>query len=132
MSLRMLLDLARDPSDIEVYREGARTSVESAVASSLSRGGASMDLAAIFTVLLLEQKQFYRQAVESYPDLMAKAQFTRRRTPPEFYEYLYYMAVDKGLFQYDPLIDLETQGEAYRMWRDDIDPKNPYGVISLR
>jgi hypothetical protein len=134
MSLRMLLDLARDPSDLAVYREGARTSVESAIAASpgIVRGGKNIDLAAIFTVLVLEQKQYYSQAIDSYRDLIAKTEFTRRRTPPEFFEYLYYMAVDRGLLQYDPLIDLETQGEAYRMWREDIDPKNPLGVISLR
>jgi len=134
MSLRILLDLVKDASDLAIYREGARSATESAVLASrdVIAGGSTLDLAAVYVVLLLDQERFYRRAVDSFREMMSKVVFTRRRTPSHFFEYVYYLAVSKGLVRYDPLLDLETSGEAYRMWREDVDPKNPNGTIGLR
>lgn len=134
MSLRALLDLVEDPSDLAVYREGARTAAESAVLGSrnVTAGGKMLDLAAVYVVLLLDEERYYGQALYSFRDAMLETAFTRRRTPSHLFEYVYYLAASKGLVKYDPLLDLETPGEAYRMWHEDVDPKKPNGTIGLR
>jgi hypothetical protein len=132
MSLRALLDLAKEPADLEVFREGARTSAESAVSVGLLGPRKSVDGAAVHVAVLLSQEKHYDLVLRAFRERMTRpATHTRGRQPPVLDVWLYYLAASQNLIRYDPLYDLETPGEAYRLWRED-SAENSNGTISLR
>jgi hypothetical protein len=162
MALRILLDLARDAGDLQVYRRGARSAIQSGlpqlsaykrlVLDSGRRMTRNEMMAAklwgegpltqairnpfdeITTILLLGDEQFYDTAMEAYREMMRSIDFSQLRTIWMTYpgEYNYWLAVRRGLAHYDPGIDLETQTEAYRMLRQDGFLEAGNGAISLR
>jgi hypothetical protein len=162
MALRILLDLAHDPTDLDIYRRGAHSAIQSGlpqisgykklVLGSGRRMTRAEMIAAklwgegpltqairnpfdeITTILLLAEPEFYEPAMQAYREMMQSIDFTQLRTIWMTYpgEYNYWLAVRRNLISYDPSLDLETQGEAYRMLREDVYSEAANGAISLR
>jgi hypothetical protein len=162
MALRMLLDLASDPHDLEIYRRGARSAIESGLPQIAGYKQLVLDsgrpmtrgemIAAklwgegpltrairnpfdeITTILLLGVADYYEPAMQAYRAMVRSIDFTQLRTIWMTYpgEDNYWLAARRKLVHYDPGIDLETQGEAYRMLRQDLFSEGANGAISLR
>src|SRR5438093_7501104 len=161
MALRLLLDLAHDAGDLEIYRRGARSAIQSGlpqisgykklVLESGRRMTRNEMMAAklwgegpltqairnpfdeITTILLLAGQEVYEPAMQAYREMMRSIDFTQLRTIWMTYpgEYNYWLAARLKLVPYDPGIDLETQGEAYRRLRQVVVAEGANGCPSL-
>jgi hypothetical protein len=139
MAMRMLLDLAKNPGDLAVFREGARTLAATcapAIASyqkfrkpdgsflrrtELQAAGlwdersirqviqGSWD--AITSVLLMEQADHYPAAVSALRDMLTGIDFAEHRYVENIFpgEYNYWLAARRALVKYDATADLESR-----------------------
>ena len=88
----------------------------------------------ITTILLVGDDKDCEQAIATWRDMINGIDFTQLRTIWMTYpgEYNYWLGVRRGLVTYNPLVDGETQGEAYRQLRQDVFGDKEHGAISLR
>jgi len=155
LALRMLLDVATDKSDLEVFSRGARTVADvcaehlmahrQAVGPDgrfLSRAGMiraglwnekSLTTVlrnpwdAILSILLLGDGRYFAKALSTFREMVAGIHFSELRYVGYAFqaENNYWLAVRRNLLNYDATLDVESRGEAYRLIQQDV-----YGVGS--
>ncbi|MEN6535269.1 MAG: hypothetical protein ABFD60_08230 [Bryobacteraceae bacterium] len=162
MALRILLDLATDKADLAVFGRGARTVAEvcaqhlAAYRQIVGPDGKFLTRAgmiragfwnekslttvlrnpwdAIFSILLLEDRRFFDDALSACREMILGVPFPELRYVGNLFqaENNYWLAVRHSLLKYNASLDGETRDEAYRVLRHDVYSDDSRGAISLR
>jgi len=162
MALRILLDLATDRADLEVYERGARTVAEVCARSlsgyrrivtpegkfmtrtQMKAEGLWSEKAltvvlrnpwdAIFSILLLNDQRYFAESMEACRAMILGVNFSELRYAGYIFqaENCYWLAVQRRLLRHESARDLETRAETYRLLLDDVYGGESSRTISLR